>query len=355
MVPSTQKKQWSHPANLLLGMASFAVTLLFYQIIYAATFTSIGNALVNKIDIINECTRRPSNNGHGGMDYADQVTDAKIPNIIHQIWKTTDLTSYGSDSYHEYWKAMFEPRGYAVKLWTEAEIQSLIHTHYAWLEPTYLGYSQNIQRADLARLIVVHAFGGMYADLDVYPFDEQTLECLQHRGYRGMFATARGNAGISNHWFMASSGADFLQDALEEAHMRGSSGWFLLPYLRVFWSTGPWMLGSTLQKYISQHVGAERTLALLDDAFSRYVFHHGAGRSWHCMDGKILNAANDHSAALRVLGVVLLAAVMTFAGMKYAQRRQKQNTWDDWDWKKEDEGVSLIYDASETQSAYYAQ
>ncbi len=44
-----------------------------------------------------------------------------------------------------------------MKLWTDDDIKRLVSAEYSWLLSTFEGYTQNIQRADIARLLVVHA------------------------------------------------------------------------------------------------------------------------------------------------------------------------------------------------------
>jgi mannosyltransferase OCH1-like enzyme len=63
---------------------------------------------------------------------------------------------------------MLEPDNYTITLWTDDDVLKLIDSKDAWLLPTYMGYPHNIQRADIARLLVDHTEGGINADLDVY-------------------------------------------------------------------------------------------------------------------------------------------------------------------------------------------
>ncbi|KAI9034841.1 uncharacterized protein KD926_005323 [Aspergillus affinis] len=90
---------------------------------------------------------------------------------------------------HELWKTVLEPQNYTIKLWTDDDVLKLIKSKYAWLLQTYMGYPHNIQRADIARLLVVHAEGGIYADLDVYPRSAEHIQCLQHLGLQAVFST----------------------------------------------------------------------------------------------------------------------------------------------------------------------
>lgn len=252
------------------------------------------------IPAFQNCTQQP------------EPVNTTIPNLIHQIWKTADIQTYPLPASHSAWKATFEPLNYTIKLWTDADVHALISTKYTWLLPTYEGYAHDVQRADVARLAIVHAEGGIYADLDVNPISPSDIACLQHLGIQGAFAPTGGNRGVSNHFFMAERGSTFLAWALEEAKRRGGmAGGVPLPYLRVFWSTGPMMVTMAFRKYLWMYGASRRELAVLDDTYVRTVVKHAAGRSWHGSDGQVLNYVADHArgdvlwVALSLVGVLL--------------------------------------------------
>lgn len=112
---------------------------------------------------------------------------------------------------------MLERHNYTVKLWADDEALELITAKYAWLLQTYKEHSLNIQRADIARLLVVHTEGGIYSDLDVYPRSAEHIQCVQHLGLQAIFSPTTGTLGLSNHFFMARCGSPFLQWVLYEA------------------------------------------------------------------------------------------------------------------------------------------
>ncbi|KAF9872951.1 mipc synthase [Colletotrichum karsti] len=230
------------------------------------------------------------------LDKCSPSTLPTIPNTIHQIWKTANVSTYPAKPSHDSWKATFEPRNYTVKLWTDDDILRLIRTNYTWLLPTYEGYDHNIQRADMARLVVVHAEGGVYADLDVHPRSVEATRCVQRLGLQAAFAPTGGDAGLSNHFFMAEHESDFLLWVLQEAKRRGgsTSKRILLPYLRVFWSTGPLMLTAAYRQYVWMYGKEDTQVALLSETYARKMVGHAAGRSWHGSDGQVLNYLSDH-------------------------------------------------------------
>ncbi|CAL8462282.1 g1813 [Coccomyxa elongata] len=61
------------------------------------------------------------------------------------------------------------------RLWTDEANRELVRDHYPWLLETYDSFPENIMRADTARVLYLHKYGGLYADLDfevLQPFDK---------------------------------------------------------------------------------------------------------------------------------------------------------------------------------------
>ncbi|KAF5008433.1 hypothetical protein FDECE_5265 [Fusarium decemcellulare] len=273
-------------------LAILALCLVFIVIVHQLSYTddlALANPLSESAQIITSC---PLSDPKPSTD----ASRSSIPNLVHQIWKTADVHTYSIEASHESWKTLLEPLNYTVKLWTEDDVLRLIRANYSWLLPSYQDYPQNIQRADVARLIVLHAEGGMYADLDVHPHSVDSIQCLQQLGLQAIFASTGGTVGLSNHFFMAQPGSAFLRWALEESKLRAGpkSNRILLPYLQVFWSTGPMMVTSALQRYQWMYSTEGYNVGVLDEQYGHSVMRHKAGRSWHGWDGYLLNWVGDH-------------------------------------------------------------
>lgn len=261
-------------------------------------------------EIINGCSSSSSytlNDSYAGIDF-------DIPNIIHQMWKSSNISSYPAAASYPSWRDAFEPLNYTVSLWTDEELHELVRTNYSWLLPTYEGYSQNIQRADVARLLVLHAYGGIYMDLDVHPISIAEVSCLQRLGHQAILTPTSGASGVSNHFIMAQKGSKFIEWLLLEAEQRGGyrSRRIILPYLRVFWSTGPMMVTSAFEHYASVFGLKTDKIAILDEAYGTSVIFHAAGRSWHGQDGRVLNFIADHlMAVFLAVSVILVGLVVS--------------------------------------------
>ena len=95
-----------------------------------------------------------------------------IPHIIHQSWKT-DLIPEQWSAWQKTW--LRHHPDYKYHFWTDADNRAFIASHYPAFLKLYDGYDLDICRADLARYLVLHHHGGVYADMDfeaLRPIDE---------------------------------------------------------------------------------------------------------------------------------------------------------------------------------------
>ncbi|KAL8575407.1 hypothetical protein ACOMHN_000023 [Nucella lapillus] len=92
----------------------------------------------------------------------------RLPRRIHQTWKT-DLIPHSMVAWVRSWGKRHPDWEYW--LWTDSSARQLIQERFPWLLPVYDAYPTNIQRADALRYVVLHEFGGVYADLDMESLD----------------------------------------------------------------------------------------------------------------------------------------------------------------------------------------
>ncbi|CAF0881605.1 unnamed protein product [Adineta steineri] len=214
-----------------------------------------------------------------------------IPRLIHQMWKSENLNTYPINNSYFQWKKMYPD--YKIRLWTDKDLENLLLTNdYKYLYSIYKSYIYSIQRADLGRLIILHAQGGIYADLDVFPCSEQ-VEKLRLSNVSLIIPRSTSGSSVINHFLIAQKSSPILNYILHEiVPLRFYKRIFLLPYLEVF-STGSFFLTRTLKKYIQLSNEKKEPLWILsDDNVNNYV-HHYTGRSWHFVDGFILNQFQD--------------------------------------------------------------
>lgn len=90
-----------------------------------------------------------------------------IPKILHFTWKSHDLPRQ-MQAYYEAWRRLHPD--WDIRFWTDDTMRSFVAEAYPGFLQTYDGYPKMIQRADAFRYLVLGKLGGVYADLDVEPF-----------------------------------------------------------------------------------------------------------------------------------------------------------------------------------------
>jgi hypothetical protein len=165
------------------------------------------------------------------------------------LWKTTDLSTYPGSEHNNTsstaWKQRYKDWTY--RLWTDADVEDLLVHEYLWLLPQYRAYANDIQRADLARLLILHHEGGVYVDLDGYPWDTTVDEYPELLTYDAVFSLTS-NRLVTNHFMLARRHSAFLGYCLHHSHRTVLHLWWL-HYLDVFYSTGPLFLHKMLGEY----------------------------------------------------------------------------------------------------------
>lgn len=246
--------------------------------------------------------------------------DAEAPNnststplCVHQTWRSTNMTGLTYNSMYE-WNRTFACH----TLHTDAMLRDLFASPAVppALRRAYAAYPSNVQRADVARVALLHRAGGLYADLDAFPRAPCTP--LAHALARAPHAlrtavVPRGGGGVAtNHVLLAPRHSAFLAHVLARTPAQ-QRRWRAvpLPYLRVFLTTGPCALTAALRDWArawrARGVVPAPGVAVLADP-ERLVAHY-AGRSWHTADGRVLNWIGDHPELAAQYGAVLACAV----------------------------------------------
>ena len=234
----------------------------------------------------------------------DKETNKSIPRKIHQMWKTSNLLTYPINNSHSQWKNRYPD--YQIILWTDNEIEKLIlKEEYKYLYPAYKSYFYGIQRADLARLIILYHEGGIYADLDVFPGDRK-IEELRLKNASFIIPRSASDICLINHFLMAEQHSPILNTILKNIRPKSFlKQIFLLPYLEVF-STGSIFLTNIIRKRIrSINAKDERLIILSKDYLSLYIYHD-AGRSWHLFDGYLINQIDAYPKAFSTVICVFI-------------------------------------------------
>jgi hypothetical protein len=145
----------------------------------------------------------------------DTMSDAPR-RVIHQTWKSRNLSSFPIETSSQSWETSRFYEGmtlflsltflvaYEHRLWIDSDIEDLIRSSYPWLLTQYLAYPYTIQRIDIARIVILHAHGGIYADMDAFPsikslqmFENTSCTILPGSTSKGL---------LTNHFMMAEKG-----------------------------------------------------------------------------------------------------------------------------------------------------
>jgi hypothetical protein len=137
-----------------------------------------------------------------------------IPRTIHQIWIGGEVPPRWAGlarswtRHHPDWE---------YRLWTDAVSRLFVEDRYPGLLTLYDAYRYPVQRADALRYMLLHHFGGVYADMD--------LECLRSiepliAGQRAILARAPPGEQTLNNAFMAAEPGHPLLDEILDTLVR---------------------------------------------------------------------------------------------------------------------------------------
>jgi hypothetical protein len=89
-----------------------------------------------------------------------------IPKIIHQTWRDKNLPPIIYKLVSENIR-FFKSNGYEYMFWTDEMILKLISDEYPNFYNIYKMARTGVQKGDIARILLVYHYGGIYIDLDV--------------------------------------------------------------------------------------------------------------------------------------------------------------------------------------------
>jgi mannosyltransferase OCH1-like enzyme len=211
---------------------------------------------------------------------------AMIPATIHQMWKTGDVPARLAP-YAESWRAMHPTWQY--RLWTDAHLETFVREQYPEMWDLYRTYSEPIQRVDAVRYMLLHHFGGVYADLDV-----ECVRSLEPLRQHGVVLAATAPLGVSNDLMMAMPRHALFEAVIQRlprARARWDH-WYVPRHFRVLLSTGSLHLTNTVARWPERgdlHVLSPELYSSQDR--SRVYVYHWPGDAWAGWDTRLINGA----------------------------------------------------------------
>lgn len=104
------------------------------------------------------------------------------------------------------------------KFWTDRDIDDLIKTHYPEHYGMYREFPLSIMRIDFARFCILHHYGGIYADLDMYCYQDFYPE-IQHAA-AVVVENPHGNDPIENSLMASEPSHNFWHQCMELSKQR---------------------------------------------------------------------------------------------------------------------------------------
>ena len=102
-----------------------------------------------------------------------------IPKFIHQIYgifddgvDMNDIPIFKKNT--ELTRAFCKGHNIKYKMWSLKECEELICEHYPEYIELWSEFRHPIQKADFIRYLILHRFGGIYVDCDIYPIKPLT-------------------------------------------------------------------------------------------------------------------------------------------------------------------------------------
>ena len=89
--------------------------------------------------------------------------DRGVPKVIHQVMFNSTIPKTYLDARSNCQKVNND---FVSILWNKSMVDTLVHTHYPFIEELFYGYDIWVKRADVARYLIIHKHGGIYIDMD---------------------------------------------------------------------------------------------------------------------------------------------------------------------------------------------
>lgn len=214
-----------------------------------------------------------------------------ISRIIHQTWKTDDIPEK-FEAFSNTWKHLNPEWSY--RFWSDRDLLEFVATLYPAYLDLFCSYPQGVQRADAGRYMLLHHFGGIYADIDaecVKSLDplipeQRVILCEEPKAHWSFESTYRGHPTMLFNGVMASpAGHPFWLHLLERmVDVQNATS--------VLDSTGPFLLtGAALSYSDKETIRIENenffnpidTFGNSTEQFNTtecYAIHHWAGTWW---------------------------------------------------------------------------
>jgi len=174
--------------------------------------------------------------------------------------------------------------------WTDENGREFLEKNYAWFLKTWNSYKTNVQKADALRYFVLHYYGGIFLDMDLYCLHrlDGLFNYLDNRisSDKHIFLAAKAfPVGISNGFMITTRHHPLLQRVIENLELYNRN--FLLPHATIIISTGPMCISIQIQLNRSlwgSILVLDGKENMIGGKTNTPVFKHLGSGSWHQAD-----------------------------------------------------------------------
>ncbi|CAK3939580.1 Hypothetical predicted protein [Lecanosticta acicola] len=228
-------------------------------------------------------------------------------------------------------------------MWTDDNATEFIQEHYPQIGAHYIGYQQNIQRANILRYALLHHFGGVYLDLDVTcraALDEPVVTGGAALTELPWITPGAYPAGVNNAFILSRPKHPFLSELLRRVPSRDLS--WPMPYVENMLSTGCMYFSNVWMAYNlatfsrranrGREIRKEDKLYILADEQGGMeahmlrgktvspLFEHGGASSWHGWDAAMIVFIGKHY-GLVLMALSAFVTVLGFVVWRFTSRR----------------------------------
>ncbi|KXT10330.1 hypothetical protein AC579_1028 [Pseudocercospora musae] len=168
-----------------------------------------------------------------------------VPKIIHRIFLSDGKKNASMSKYEPAIESCKNPHpSWEKYLWTDSDARDVMSKHYPEIYPHYVGYKQNIQRANVLRYALLHHYGGVYMSHGGW---HQTRSLTKEGGaptltHLPLLTPGAHPAGVNNAFILSRPKHPFLTELLRKVPSRDIS--WPMPYVENMLSTGCGFFGN---------------------------------------------------------------------------------------------------------------
>jgi len=202
----------------LLLLATVLTTLVYLSpsfFMEAAYFPARGRMTPGGLKSI---TSKPIFNYESPLTEIGDATSDKhrvhIPRIVHVTYKSREELPEEWEKSIQVWEEMHPD--WEIRFWSDKDIEEFVHNEFPQYEALHKSYKYVIQRVDSVRYMILHHYGGLYSDMDIYPAVSlnKLLEQWEDAGKNVLLAETS-NMGVTNAFMASAPGSKFMGCVIE--------------------------------------------------------------------------------------------------------------------------------------------